>query len=68
VKSRKTKQPAADETREVVKRCREKGLIILSCGVHHNVIRTLIPFAITEEQLERGLRVLEEAIQAVPRA
>jgi 4-aminobutyrate aminotransferase/(S)-3-amino-2-methylpropionate transaminase len=68
VKSRKTKLPAVDETREVVKRCREKGLIILSCGVHHNVIRTLIPFTITEEQLERGLRVLEETFETVSRA
>jgi 4-aminobutyrate aminotransferase/(S)-3-amino-2-methylpropionate transaminase len=67
VKSRKTKQPAADETREVVKRCREKGLIILSCGVHHNVIRTLIPFAITDDELERGLRILGEAFgEGVP--
>lgn len=65
VKSRKTKEPAPDETKEVVKRCREKGLIVLSCGVHHNVIRTLIPFAVTEEQLEKGLRVMEEAFAAL---
>ena len=67
VKSPKTKEPATEETREVVRRCREKGLIVLSCGVHHNVIRTLIPFAITDGQLEKGLRVLEEALASLSR-
>ena len=68
VKSRETKEPAADEAREMVKRCREKGLILLSCGVHHNVVRTLIPFAITDGQLEKGFRIMEEALDAMSRA
>jgi 4-aminobutyrate aminotransferase/(S)-3-amino-2-methylpropionate transaminase len=59
VKSRHTKEPAADEARELVRRCQEKGLILLSCGVYHNVIRTLIPFAITDDELQRGLRILK---------
>jgi 4-aminobutyrate aminotransferase/(S)-3-amino-2-methylpropionate transaminase len=62
VKSRKSKEPAAEETSRVVRRCWEKGLIILSCGVHHNVIRTLVPFAVTDEQLQRGLDILGEAL------
>ena len=60
VKDRKTKEPARDETGEIVKRCYEKGLIILSCGVYHNVIRTLIPLVITDDQLQKGFDILEE--------
>jgi 4-aminobutyrate aminotransferase/(S)-3-amino-2-methylpropionate transaminase len=63
VKDRESKKPAADEVKELVKRCYERGLIILSCGVYHNVIRTLIPLVITDDQLERGFSILEESLR-----
>jgi 4-aminobutyrate aminotransferase/(S)-3-amino-2-methylpropionate transaminase len=40
----------------------EKGLILLSCGLHGNVIRLLPPLTATAEELERGLDLLEEAL------
>lgn len=63
VKDRETKEPAADEVKELVKRCCEKGLIILSRGVYHNVIRSLIPLVITDDQLERGFSIPEESLR-----
>jgi 4-aminobutyrate aminotransferase/(S)-3-amino-2-methylpropionate transaminase len=63
VKDRRSKEPAADEAKGLVKRCYEKGLIILSCGVYHNVIRSLIPLVITDDQLERGFSILEESLR-----
>jgi len=65
VKDRKTKKPAADEVKEIVKRCYENGLIIISCGVYHNVIRTLMPLVITDDQLERGFAILEGALSGL---
>jgi len=62
VRDRKTKEPAAEEAKDLVRRCHEKGLIILSCGNYGNVIRTLMPLVITEEQLERGFSILEEGL------
>ncbi len=62
VKDRETKEPAALESKQLVQRCFEKGLVILSCGNHGNVIRTLMPFVITDEQLDKGLSILEESI------
>ena len=41
---------------------REHGLILLSCGLYGNVLRLLPPFSATDEELERGLAVLEEAL------
>jgi len=41
---------------------REKGLILLSCGLYGNVIRLLPPLSATDEELERGLAILEEAL------
>ena len=65
VKDRQSKEPAGDEAGELVKRCYEKGLIILRCGPHHNVIRTLIPLVITDDQLEKGLAIVEEALEKI---
>ncbi len=62
VKDRETKQPAADEAKKLVKRCYDKGLVLISCGNFGNVIRTLMPFVITDEQLEKGLSILEESL------
>jgi 4-aminobutyrate aminotransferase len=41
---------------------REKGLVLLSCGLYGNVIRLLPPLSATDEELERGLGILEEAL------
>jgi 4-aminobutyrate aminotransferase/(S)-3-amino-2-methylpropionate transaminase len=41
---------------------RERGLVLLSCGMYGNVIRILVPLTIDDELLERGLGLLEEAL------
>jgi 4-aminobutyrate aminotransferase-like enzyme len=33
--------------------------MLLSCGLYGNVIRILVPFAVGDEELERGLDILE---------
>ena len=65
VRDRNSKEPAAEETKQVLQYCFEKGLIVLSCGAFGNVIRTLMPFVATDEQLEKGLQILEEGIRKV---
>ena len=65
VKDRETKEPAAEEAKALVKFCFDKGLIILSCGNFGNVIRTLMPLIIEDDQLERGLAIMEEGLAAL---
>jgi len=65
VKDRETKEPASDEAKKLTQICYDKGLVILSCGKYGNVIRTLMPLVITDEQLERGLQILEEGLAEV---
>jgi 4-aminobutyrate aminotransferase/(S)-3-amino-2-methylpropionate transaminase len=62
VKNRRTKEPAASEAKMLVRRCFDKGLMILSCGNLGNVIRTLMPLVITDEQLEKGISILDESL------
>ena len=64
VRDRKSKEPADKETARVLVAAREKGLILLRCGVHHNVIRTLMPLTIPDAQLEEGLDILGAALGA----
>jgi 4-aminobutyrate aminotransferase/(S)-3-amino-2-methylpropionate transaminase len=63
VKDRKSKQPAGDEAGELVKRCYERGLIVMRCGVLHNVIRILAPLIITDNQLVKGFDILEDNLK-----
>jgi 4-aminobutyrate aminotransferase/(S)-3-amino-2-methylpropionate transaminase len=62
VADRKNPKPNADLTKAIVRRCYDKGLIILTAGGFGNVIRNLVPLAVTDEQLGKGLRILEEAM------
>jgi 4-aminobutyrate aminotransferase/(S)-3-amino-2-methylpropionate transaminase len=64
VRDRKTKEPADKETAKVLAVAREKGLIVLRCGGHHNVVRTLMPLTIPDELLEEGLDILGAALDA----
>ncbi len=63
VKDRETKEPAAEEAKRLTQICYEKGLVLLSCGNSGNIIRTLMPFVITDEQLNKGLSILEESLK-----
>jgi len=65
VKDRQSKEPAGDEAGELVKRCFEKGLIVIRCGAYHNVIRILMPLVIPDEQLEKGFSILEDSFREV---
>ncbi len=65
VRSRETREPAAEETNEIARYCLERGLILISAGSYSNVIRLLVPLVITDEQFNEGLDVLESAIESV---
>ena len=41
---------------------RERGLILLSCGYDGNVIRILVPHVVEDDDLDRGLAILDEAL------
>ena len=48
----------------VNKACHERGLVTLTCGTLGNVFRFLPPLTITDELLDEGLDVFEEAFAA----
>jgi 4-aminobutyrate aminotransferase/(S)-3-amino-2-methylpropionate transaminase len=62
VSDRKNPKPNGDLAKSIVKRCYEKGLIMLTAGGYGHVIRHLVPLVVTDEQLNKGLRILSEAV------
>jgi 4-aminobutyrate aminotransferase/(S)-3-amino-2-methylpropionate transaminase len=59
------REPAKEETEQVLRHCLEHGLILVSAGSYGNVVRLLMPLVITDEQFDEGLQVLEGALMSV---
>ena len=58
-------EPAPDDAKKLAAYCLDKGLLILVCGSYGNVVRVLTPFVITDEQLEKGLSILEAGLKEI---
>jgi 4-aminobutyrate aminotransferase / (S)-3-amino-2-methylpropionate transaminase / 5-aminovalerate transaminase len=56
-------QPDSEICDKVIKGCAENGLVIISAGTFKNVLRILSPLVITDDQLKKGLDILEEQIK-----
>ena len=65
VKDRKTKEPDMDFAMAVIKKSVANGVILIRAGLYTNCIRFLPPIIISDEQLNEGLDVIENAIQEV---
>ncbi|MFZ0342791.1 MAG: aspartate aminotransferase family protein [Gaiellaceae bacterium] len=57
------REPTPDAAKATTAAAFEKGLLLLSCGLDGNVIRLLPPLTATDEELERGLTLLEDALE-----
>jgi len=57
-----SKAPAADLAKRTTEIARERGLMLLACGLYSNVIRVLVPILADEADVEEGLALLEESL------
>jgi 4-aminobutyrate aminotransferase/(S)-3-amino-2-methylpropionate transaminase len=64
VKKRGANEPDADATKRVTQAAIADGLVLLSCGVHANTMRILVPLTASDEILDEGLAKLEKALIA----
>ncbi|MBX4959113.1 4-aminobutyrate--2-oxoglutarate transaminase [Rhizobium lentis] len=65
---RKTGLPSADFANRVRLTALDKSLILLTCGVHGNVIRFLAPITIQDEVLGEALDILEASMLEISAA
>lgn len=62
LKERGTNEPDAEMTKRLTQRAYESGLILLSCGTTFNTIRILVPLTASDETVNDGLKILEQAL------
>jgi 4-aminobutyrate aminotransferase/(S)-3-amino-2-methylpropionate transaminase len=65
VRDRGTKDPAPELATAVVEAASARGLLLLKSGIYSNCIRVLVPFVISEGELDEALGVWEDALGSV---
>jgi 4-aminobutyrate aminotransferase len=68
VRDRATREPDGATCEAVLQRCADEGLLLLSCGVQHNVIRWIAPLDVTSEEIAEALAIFGRALAATPAA
>jgi len=63
VKDRATREPDGATAEAVTARAAAAGLLLLTCGIHHQVIRWIPPLDVTVPEIEEALRLFEGALK-----
>ncbi len=62
VKDSETREPFPELTKAWVTHSIDQGVLVLSSGVHSNVIRLLVPLTMSDQELNQGLDGMEQAL------
>jgi 4-aminobutyrate aminotransferase/(S)-3-amino-2-methylpropionate transaminase len=60
-----TQDPDADLARRVAAEAHQRGVVVLTCGTHGNVLRFLPPLSITDELLAEACDVLDAVFEGL---
>jgi 4-aminobutyrate aminotransferase/(S)-3-amino-2-methylpropionate transaminase len=58
-------RPDADLTKRICAAALDRGLVLLSCGSHGNVIRVLVPLVASDALIDEGLAILADCFKAL---
>jgi 4-aminobutyrate aminotransferase/(S)-3-amino-2-methylpropionate transaminase len=64
VTDKESKEPNEAYLGALIGGCMRRGLITVSCGLYHNVLRHLIPLVIQDDELDEALDVMADAALA----
>ncbi|MGI6484797.1 MAG: aspartate aminotransferase family protein [Tepidanaerobacteraceae bacterium] len=62
IKPNTDREPNPEIVTMIVDTCLQNGLILYKCGLHSHVIRFIPPLTVSEDALEKGLTIFEEAV------
>jgi len=65
VRDRATREADGDLATSMLARCAELGLLVLSCGHAHQVIRFVAPLDVTAAEIAEGVEIFGEALRTV---
>ena len=57
-----SRKPDKERMARIVQNALEEGLLLITAGQYTNVIRTLMPLVISDEELDEGLAILDRAV------
>ena len=57
-----TREPDAELAQRVIDKARDRGLLLLKCGPHKNVVRLLPPLTASPEEIASGLAMLDASV------
>ena len=65
VRIRATREPDGDLATALLARCADLGLLVLSCGPAHNIVRWIPPIDVTAAEIVEGLEIFGEGLRTV---
>ncbi|PED05669.1 hypothetical protein COL30_27195 [Bacillus pseudomycoides] len=65
VTDRVTKEAAKELTAQLIKEFWKNGLISIGAGIHDNVLRFLPPLVISNEEIDMGFEIINQAFEAL---
>ena len=67
VKDRATREPDGSLPDRLIAACADAGLLVLSCGSFHEVVRWIPPLDATAAEISEGVEIFGEALASIPR-
>ena len=65
VRDRATKTPADTESKDLLKYCYERGVLLVGAGTRGNVVRVLMPLVISDADFAEALDVMETGLAQI---
>lgn len=66
VRDRRTREPDGGLVDALLARCLDEGLLVLSCGRDHNVVRFIPPLDVTAAEIAEAVDIFERALRSLP--
>jgi 4-aminobutyrate aminotransferase-like enzyme len=64
VRDRATREPDTTLPDRLISACADRGLLLLSCGSQHEVVRWIPPLDVTAGEISEAVEVFGEALTA----
>tara|TARA_B100000989_G_scaffold260735_1_gene211440 strand:- start:616 stop:1866 length:1251 start_codon:yes stop_codon:yes gene_type:complete len=62
VEDKKSKKPNKLKTNEIINKCKDNGLLLVSCGKEGNVIRFMGPLTTPENHIEEAMEIFKNSL------
>ena len=59
-----SRTPDGDLADALIARCADAGLLLLTCGATHNIVRWLAPLNVTSDEIDEGLEIFGRVLAA----